>query len=407
MIGNPPWDVIPAGDVLRFTRDAGSYAAQGDGHANHYQLFVERALSLTRPGGRVGLVVPSGLATDHGSAPLRRALLTRCDVDAIAGFDNHRGVFPIHRSVRFLLVSATAGSATRSISCRLGLDDPAVLESAGDEPAPRSPWFPVRLSPEALERLSGPSLTIPHFRSVRDVAIAERAAALFPPLGDPAGWSAHFGRELNATDDRDAFRGPGRGLPIIDGKHVSPFRVDRSRSGRTISAADASRRLRSDRHEHARLCYRDVASATNRVTLIAAVLPPDCVSTHTVFCLRTPLALRHQYFLCGLFNSFVVNYLVRLRVTSHVTTAVVERLPIPTMDTAPAAAREIAAIARRLARRDDAAACARLHAVAAKLYQLTAEEFEHVLDTFPLIDEMLRHNCKKAMTEIDFDPPPM
>jgi hypothetical protein len=59
------------------------------------------------------------------------------------------------------------------------------------------------------------------------------------------------------------------------------------------------------------------------------VLPGGCVSTHTVFCLRTPLPSRDQYFLCGLFNSLVVNYLVRLRVTTHVTTATVEQLPIP------------------------------------------------------------------------------
>ena len=120
--------------------------------------------------------------------------------------------------------------------------------------------------------------------------------------------------------------------------------------------------MRADRHEHPRLAYRDVASATNRLTLIAAVLPARCVSTHTVFCLREPLPLHAQHLLCGLFNSLVVNYLVRLRVTMHVTTATVEQLPIPTAEAAPAACREIAAIARLLARRPDPAALARLNA---------------------------------------------
>src|SRR5947209_17534022 len=98
--------------VLRFTRDAGVYVTQSTGHANRYQLFVERAIALTRHGGRLGLVLPSGFATDQGSAALRRLLLSRCRVDALVAMDNHRGVFPIHRSVRFLLVSASAGSAT-------------------------------------------------------------------------------------------------------------------------------------------------------------------------------------------------------------------------------------------------------------------------------------------------------
>jgi hypothetical protein len=169
--------------------------------------------------------------------------------------------------------------------------------------------------------------------------------------------------------------------------------------------ADASQLL-GTRHRRARLAYRDVASATNRVTLIAALLPAGCVSTHTLFCLKTPLTRREQYFLCGLFNSLVVNYLVRLRVTTHVTTAIVERLPVPLRGAAPRAFEEIAAIARLLSRGPqrataerrggsgadrlaagsrDTHAVAALNARVAQLYRLSKEEFAHVLDTFPLV----------------------
>jgi hypothetical protein len=109
------------------------------------------------------------------------------------------------------------------------------------------------------------------------------------------------------------------------------------------------------------------------------------VSTHTVFCLRTPLPLHAQRVLCGLFNSFVVNFLVRLRVTMHVTTAIVEALPLPRPGEAPSTCREIAALARLLGRRPDPAASARLQALVAHLYQLSAAEFAHVLDAFPLV----------------------
>ncbi|OLE78388.1 MAG: hypothetical protein AUF76_19165 [Acidobacteria bacterium 13_1_20CM_2_65_9] len=404
VIGNPPWDMIRADAgsrdarsraradtrlVLRFTRDTGIYTAQSDGHANRYQLFVERAIDLTRAGGRIGLVLPSGLATDHGSAPVRKRLLTRCDVDALVGLDNSRGVFPIHRSVRFLLVTATAGSPTRRIACRFGLDDPSELEAI-DDPSDAASVSTIGITPGLLERISGADLTIPFVRGRTDLAIVERAASLFPALGSGHGWSASFGRELNATDDRDAFhavtaRPDTRCLPVIEGKHLEPFRVTLDSVTQVIAAADAGRRLRSNRFERPRLAYRDVAGATNRQTLIAAVLPADCVSTHTVFCLRTPLQRRAQDFLCGVFNSFVVNYLVRLRVTMHVTTATVERLPIPTGAIAPAMFREVAALAHLLSRVPDPHALARLNARVAELYQLSASEFEHILDTFPLI----------------------
>jgi Eco57I restriction-modification methylase len=405
VIGNPPWDMIradpgqasrrdEAARVVRFTRDSGVYSAQSDGHANRYQLFVERTMALTRAGGRFGLVLPSGLATDHGCASLRRRLLSACDVDAMVGIDNRRGVFPIHRSVRFLLVTATRGRATNRLACRLDLDDPAELERVGDEPADAADWFRFHLTPATIERLSGPDLAIPSLRDATDLAIAERAAALFPALGSATGWSARFGRELNATDDREAFRpytnSPPRQLanslmPVFEGKHVEPFRITLDGLRHCVHPRDAARLLPDRRYQRPRVAYRDVASATNRVTLIAALLPRNSVSTHTVFCLRTPLPLRVQHFLCGLFNSLVVNFLVRLRVTTHVTTAVVERLPIPTAESVPAAFREIAVLARVLARRDDLEAFACLNARVAELYQLSNDEFGRVLSTFPLI----------------------
>ena len=423
VIGNPPWDMIRADagsaddrdraragvkSLVRFTRDSGIYRAQSDGHANRYQLFVERTIALTRVGGRLGLVAPSGLATDLGSAPLRRALFRDCDVDALVGIDNRRGVFPIHRGVRFVLVTASPGRATDRTACRLDLDDPALLEQLGDEPAATSAWFPVHLTPAMLERVSGPDLVIPSLRNAVDAAIVERAAALFPPLGGASGWNARFGRELNATDDRGAFRVRGssrrsrRDLPVVEGKHLERFRLLLDEVGQSIGTTDAARRLVDGRYRRPRLAYRDVASATNRVTLIAAVLPGGCVSTHTVFCLRTPLPVRAQHFLCGLFNSLVVNFLVRLRVTTHVTTGTVERLPIPTAEAAGSAFDEIADLARVLARRDDPNVFARLNARVAELYQLTADEFEHVLRTFPLIPEATRAHALVQFADFNY-----
>ena len=59
--------------------------------------------------------------------------------------------------------------------------------------------------------------------------------------------------------------------------------------------------------------------------------------------------------------------------------------PFRPAEHAPRAAREIAALARVLSRRRDPVAAARLQARVAALYQLTVEEFEYVLSTFPLV----------------------
>jgi len=302
--------------------------------------------------------------------------------------------------VRFVLVTASRGSPTRTIACRLGEHDPASLDAVGDEPADASSWFSVRLTPALLQRVSGDDLAIPDVRAPVDLSILERAATLFAPLGSDQGWRARFGRELNVTEDRAHFGPPGTGLPAIEGKQIQPFAVDLGAARFSIDPGKARRLLEPTRYERRRLAYRDVASATNRLTLIAAILPRGCVSTHTVFCLRSPFALQDQDFLCGLFNSFVLNYFVRLRVTSHVTTAIVERLPVPVRHHRPRAFREIAALARLLTRRHDDGALATLQALVAGLYQLSVAEFEHVLGTFPLIPKQTRDAALTCYREI-------
>jgi hypothetical protein len=301
--------------------------------------------------------------------------------------------------VRFALVTASKGAPTTEIACRLGETNPAALEVESGGINGGSPWFPVRVTPSLLERISGPDLTLPELRSALDVQIVERAAALFPPLGDKESWGARFGRELNATEDRDSLRRSGRGLPVVEGKHLEPFRARLDAVRWRIAPRDATRLL-GTRHERTRLAYRDVASPTNRLTLIAAMLPPMTVSTHTVFCLRTDLRPREQKLLCGLFNSYVVNFMVRLRVSTHVTTAIVERLPIPGARHAPRACRELTSISSRLERRFDPGGFAHLNALVAELYQLNEVEFRHVLDSFPLVPKSDRAAAFQAFQNL-------
>ena len=376
--------------VLRFTRDSGVYRV-AVGRAREPLSAVRRARGGARaprrpdrPRAAVRPRRPTTAARRCGGCSSRSATSTRS-----SGFDNRRGVFPIHRSVRFLLLTATQRHADRPRS-RAGSasDDPAVLETVGDEPADASPWFPVRVTPALLERLSGdgPRAARPAARrSISRSSSAPRRSFRRSAARD--GWGARFGRELNATDDRGAFRATaGDGLPIVEGKHIEPFRVALDGVAPQHRAARRARLLRRSRHQRPRLAYRDVASATNRLTLIAAVLPAGCVSTHTVFCLRTPLPLAR--------SALPVRPVQQLR--RELPGAAARDDARDDGDgraaagaapprRAPTAAREIAALSRHLSRRPDPAALARLNARVAELYQLSAEEFVHILATFPLI----------------------
>ena len=149
VIGNPPWDMIRA--------DAGS-ADVARALANRRSRRCSASRTTPASTRRSRAATPTGTssspsarwrsrAAEGASAwccrPAWRPITAArrcaagcsptCDVDALVAIDNQRGVFPIHRSVRFLLLTATAGSPTRIVACRLGERDPAALETAGED----------------------------------------------------------------------------------------------------------------------------------------------------------------------------------------------------------------------------------------------------------------------------------
>jgi hypothetical protein len=402
VIGNPPWEMLRAdaarevssrdegAAIVRFARASGTYRAQGRGHANQVQLFVERALQLTRPGGRVGLIVPATLLSDDGSAALRRSLILANGLDSVTVYDNRHAIFPIHRGVRFATIVASRYGRSGSVACRFGLTAPA------DGLAPDAPAA-TPLTPALIERLGGPGLAIPELPTAADVRLVERLVRAHPALGSREGWHVRFGRELNATDDRDCFvdRAAGTpGWPVVEGRHLTPFRVDLDRVTRVADPSKAGMRLGSGAGvSRSRLAYRDVAASTNRTTLIAAIVPAGTVTVHTVFCLRDRLPLPEQRVLCALLNSFVANYLVRRRVTTHVTTAIVEALVVPRLQRSSILFEALHDAAQTLERSPDAGAAAEAQALAAEAYALTSEEFDHVIATFPLVDERERRDA--------------
>jgi hypothetical protein len=404
VIGNPPWEMLrrdsgaaeprnpgtagPRNHLVGFVRESGLYPSCDRGHVNLYQPFLERALTLTRTGGRVGVILPWGLAADEGAAALRSTLIDRTSIDAIVGLDNAEALFPIHRGLRFLVVVTSPGQPTREIRARFGVRSAAELTALPDRDAAAaegaSPWS-MRITPRQIRLVGGSARRIPDLRRAHDLGLLERLAGGHPPLGDARGWGARFGRELNATEDREHFG--RRGIPVIEGKHLQPFKVDVRSVERRIERTRAARLLPDGRHDRARLAYRDVSGFGNRLALIAAIVPAAVVTTHTLFCLRTPLSIGQQHFLCAVFNSYVLNAVARMLMGGHLTTGLVEGLPVPVWhDTA--VERRIARLARRLAEGAvDPVLGARLQAAVARLYGLDQDAFARVLEGFPLVPD--------------------
>ncbi len=135
---------------------------------------------------------------------------------------------------------------------------------------------PLSLSRSRIESWSPEHLTIPEVTNATALGILTAISDRVPALADATGWHVRFGRELNATDDRPRFVAGGIAIArtVADRRRQAALAFHRSTCRVPRAASPVDRPL-----ARARIAYRDVASATNKLTLIAAMLPANVIST--------------------------------------------------------------------------------------------------------------------------------
>lgn len=317
VLTNPPWETLQGGDA---PADAAGlragFALQGRGKTYTYRLFVERALRLLRPGGRLGLIVPAGLWHDRDAEPLRRALLDQCEWEWLYGFENRRRLFAIDGRWRFGVVVATKGGATRSLRVAFGRVDAA--DWAAARPAH------ARLERAAIAALSPASGAFVAVDDRRDLALLARMQQAGPPLlgaDSPLRWRQG---DFNMTADRGAFvrradaeaagwargrdgvwrkRGGAPLLPLLqggmlhdlhpaagahaggEGRATTWVAAARPEDSRPLYLVDAAA-WRADAAARApfRIAHRAIGNATNERTMLACLLP-DAPCGNSLGCL--------------------------------------------------------------------------------------------------------------------------
>ena len=89
-------------------RHGGRFPLAGRGDINTYAVFAELCRAAIRPGGRCGIIVPSGIATDDTTKFFFQDLVRSQALVSLYDFENRKGIFPaVHRSYKFCLLTLT------------------------------------------------------------------------------------------------------------------------------------------------------------------------------------------------------------------------------------------------------------------------------------------------------------
>ncbi|TRV78836.1 N-6 DNA methylase [Streptomyces sp. 130] len=334
-----------------FLRNGGRYPLTGRGDINTYAVFAEAGRALTGPRGRMGMIVPTGIATDATTRFFFKDLVDRGALAALYDFENAAPVFPdVHRSFKFSILSLT-GRALSEPAARFAffLRDPAELDE---------PERAFALTPEEITLLNPNTGTCPVFRTRRDAEITLGVYARLPVLikeGDPDGnpWGVTFGTMFHMANDSHRFRsreeltatgwqaagnhyvnGDRVMLPLYEAKMVDAYNhraADVVRSATAVKRQNQPAYLTPDAWASAsrlavpghwvdraetppaappgRLAFLRISSPTNQRTMISAILPPAAIGD-SVFLLHTRSS-RDSAVLVAHFNSFVYDYVTR------------------------------------------------------------------------------------------------
>lgn len=328
---------------------------KGSGDGNLFRLFVEKNLSLLKQNGNLAYVLPSALMFEDGSLTLRKEILENKTLEYFYSFENREGIFiDVHRSYKFalMLIKNTQANNTHKIKTMFYKTDINSLKNKDEI---------LTLSLKDIKKLSPTHLALMELKDKQALEILKKSYNTFQALSFDY---IDFRRELDMTNDKDLFieEFGEELLPLYEGKMIHQFNANFSQATYFLKKAKFDERLKSKElsrakkatqkelnpelikydREFFRLAYRAIASDTNERTLIFSLLPKDCGFGHSMFANVPKLyilkddeicinAMSHKriLFALALFNSLVVDFIIRNMVQINVSKTYLERIPLP------------------------------------------------------------------------------
>lgn len=198
-------------------RSSGRYPLCGRGDINTYAVFAESMRDAIGTTGRLGVIVPTGIATDDTTKFFFGDLVQSRTLVSYFGFKNERFLFPrpVEHTVTFGLLTVVGRALTSEQMefCWLAW----TVEEMAD-PARR-----IVLTAEDIERLNPNTRTCPVFRSERDAEITKaiyrrvpvliREATDSTPEVNP--WGLTFMAMFHMANSSDLFIAPEVACPAV------------------------------------------------------------------------------------------------------------------------------------------------------------------------------------------------
>jgi hypothetical protein len=191
---------------------------------------------------------------------------------------------------------------------------------------------------ELIKKLSPSSYSIIEFKNQTDLEIVKK-------LYNTSTLSATRGvkwlkSELHMTNDSNLFYSNQNVLTLYEGKMINQYTSDFEKPRYWVKETDILGKFGSDYKDYKefRLCFRAIARSTDKRTMISTILPKNVVTGNSL--ILTKIFVNNQriisekyiLYLCGIFNSFILDYLLRLKISANLNMFMIYELPVPEIE---------------------------------------------------------------------------
>ncbi|MBG0746758.1 MAG: N-6 DNA methylase [Planktothrix agardhii KL2] len=205
----------------KFIRESGRFPLTAVGKINTYAVFAETTRKLISVNGRVGIIVPTGIATDNTTKDFFGDLIKTQSLASLYDFENREGLFfGIDRQIKFSLLALT-GKPIKRGNFAFFLTQAKQLDN-------QTRLF--QLSPQDIALINPNTLTCPIFRTRQDAELTKKIYQYVPVLENEATgvnpWGISFMQGLfNMSSKSGLFKNEaGEGLlPLYEAKMFHQF----------------------------------------------------------------------------------------------------------------------------------------------------------------------------------------
>ncbi len=299
------------------------------GDINLYKVFLERIYEVSKNQGIISIIIPSGFHTDAGTKALRKLIFDKGSVKELLCFENRKGIFPdIHKSFKFDILIIIKQNSTITFNAAFMLNDLKQLLKFKDST--------LELNWKLLKRYSPSSLSIIELKSKKDVELLKKLYQ-HPILQNHKNFQLR--REFDITLDSQLFNSEKEGLILYEGKMIEQYEYQFKAPRYWITKENILKKYGSDYKDYieCRLGFRAIAASTNRRTMLCTLLPPNVCCGNSILVTKLfnakdkkrVISVNRLLYLTGILNSFIFDYLLRLKVTTNINMFIIYEMPVP------------------------------------------------------------------------------